>query len=775
MGQRASEEWGWVAWLRSRVRLGRREWRRLLDARISLVIIASGAFVLMLPQGQDVVRNLVDTANRYLRDPETRWTGPALVSYVRWTYFLLACVWSGILAWYWPSLLTRARVPGREPGWFRFVRRVLGILPLLCATATIVFTGAGSPRDVWIATGFFVPTTMAVYAFFVIRRRYIEKPHRERWWTRRSGLLAPALRRMGGRHEIGLTRGDDAFVVLSLALSVLMLVAFAVPGPRTALATHLGAAAIAFGAIGSIIAGVSGLLLILFGSRLPVLALGAIAIILFTPFNDNHRIRAVPSSLLATRPDLHSAYRRWADAHPDGPIVLVATAGGASRAAYWTATVLRALDERTQGRFGRQVFAISSVSGGTLGATGYAAWLADQHIGGAPCRYSTSDRRRFDQSFMGGDYLSPAVGGLLYTDMVQGFLPFPLFLDRTSFLEEGWRREWDAAAMVPGNCAPKRGRMAQDYLEIWRGSLWGHDPWIPLVLSNGTLAEDGKRVITAPIRVEPAVFLDGHDFLDLFGHSVAASTAISNSARFPIVSPAGTIPVKGGALHIVDGGYFENGGLETLYDLARHIRAVEDRRRPMLIIEINNDDDAPGDPYSQDNLARYPNGAGLGETARVGLDVAAPDPASVRLAPGPASILAAFYGTRTSRGILSAKRLSSLRAVGLTDAYRVTFNLGPLAARRRTAMSWSLSLSSRDYMDDALEVPAGRRSSRERGREGVVQRMMRTTLGCQRAAGDAIAVVLGAPPTRGARCPLGTKDAQWVGMPLGMTASTGSN
>ena len=431
--------------------------------------------------------------------------------------------------------------------------------------------------------------------------------------------------------------------------------------------------------------------------------------------------------------------------------------------------MLRALDERTRGRFGRQVFAISSVSGGTLGATGYAAWLADQHLGRAPCPYDGRARLGFDQRFMGGDYLSPAVAGLLYSDLIQSFLPFPLFLDRASFLEEGWRRDWDAAAGLRADCAPKRGRMAQDYLEIWRGSLWRDEPWIPLVLSNGTLAEDGKRVITAPIRIEPAVFVDGHDFLELSGHSVAASTAISNSARFPVVSPAGTIPVEGGALHIVDGGYFENGGLETVYDLARRIRAVEDPGRPILIIEINNDDDAPGDPYSQDNLARYANGASLEETARAGLEVARPDPTSVRLAPGPASIIGALYGTRTSRGILSAKRLSSLRAVGLTNAYRLTFNLGPLAARRRTAMSWSLSLSSRGYMDDALQVPAPWLSPAERRRVGATQRTMASTLGCQRAAADAVAAVLGAARVPDGPCPLGTKDAQWVGVPLRMT------
>lgn len=767
MSTRALEEWGWVARLRKWVMMRRRQWLRLLDARISLVVIALGGAGLILPQGQDVVRNLVDTANLFLRDPELWSSAPAISSYVRFGYFLLACIWSGLIAWYWPLLLTRVRVTGDEPYWFRILRRLLGLSPLLLATGTIIGTFWGHFRDIWIATAIFVSATILMFFAFKARRRYIEQPHSDRWWTQNSTFIVPVLRRLGGR-DLGATRGDDIFVIVTLIGSWVTLLAFSFPGVRADLAMHLGAASIAFGAVGSIIAGVSGTLLLLFGSRLPVLTIGAVLIVLLTPFNDNHRLAGVNSRLRIQRPDLRAAYAKWLDKTKDGPIIIVATAGGASRAAYWTATVLRALDERSEGRFGHQVFAISSVSGGTLGAIGYAAWLADQHIGSAQCPYSPQKRYAFDQRFMGGDYLSPAVAGLLYTDMIQSFIPFPLFWDRASFLEEGWRQEWDQASSEKGSCVPRPGRMSEDYLEIWRDTLWGDAPWVPVVLSNATLVENGKRIITAPIKVQSAVFEDTHDFMDLFGDSVAASTAISNSARFPIVSPAGTIPVNGGATHIVDGGYFENGGLETAYDLARYIRAALDPSRPILIVEINNDDDAPNDRYSDDNLARYPNGMGAAASASVGLGVAEPDPTSIRLAAGPRSIIGALYGTRTSRGVLGAKRLSSLRAVGLTNAYRATFNLGPLVAHRKTAMSWSLSLSSRNNMDDALQVPAPWLSATKRARVRQMQGTTQMTLACQRTAADMIAAALGSPTVTQDGCDTMKRDAQWVGVPLGL-------
>jgi hypothetical protein len=86
------------------------------------------------------------------------------------------------------------------------------------------------------------------------------------------------------------------------------------------------------------------------------------------------------------------AYAIWRDRHRDlqDPLILMASAGGASRAAYWTGTVLRAFDDRTEGTFFDHVFAISSVSGGTLGAVGYVAWLSERNLDASMQRRPTS-------------------------------------------------------------------------------------------------------------------------------------------------------------------------------------------------------------------------------------------------------------------------------------------------------------------------------------------------------------------------------------------------
>ena len=55
------------------------------------------------------------------------------------------------------------------------------------------------------------------------------------------------------------------------------------------------------------------------------------------------------------------------------------------------------------------------------------------------------------------------------------------------------------------------------------------------------------------------------------------STAAHNSARFPIISPAGEIRNRQHQIvdRIVDGGYFENYGALGAMELAQAIRAIE--------------------------------------------------------------------------------------------------------------------------------------------------------------------------------------------------------
>ena len=358
--------------------------------------------------------------------------------------------------------------------------------------------------------------------------------------------------------------------------------------------------------------------------------------------------------------------------------------------------MLRALDDRSKGQFSDHVFAISSVSGGALGAIGYAAWLADRPMDSEAQPTAAQARLNFVQDFFGQDYLGPSVGALLFPDLIQRFLPLPLLPDRAASLEEafelGWQQSAEECKQQP---CPKPTRFADEYTRIWSKSRLheGGDRWVPIVLANGTHVETGKRIITAPVQIDTSVFEDTYDFYRLAPAPIRASTAVLNSARFTVVSPPGRL-VRDGVTtgRIIDGGYFENGGMETVYDLARYLRRAMQPARPIIIVEILNDD-----TLGDEDLKRH------SENAAVPIEPAKSEWRSPLLLEV-TSIIGGLYQTRSARGVLGAKRISDAAASGLSDTKFYSFDLRPLNNNWHTAMSWALSLGTRDAIDVALNT-----------------------------------------------------------------------
>jgi hypothetical protein len=74
-------------------------------------------------------------------------------------------------------------------------------------------------------------------------------------------------------------------------------------------------------------------------------------------------------------------------------------------------------------------------------------------------------------------------------------------------------------------------------------------------------------------------------------------TAAIASARFAWVTPAATMPCNGSSWRLVDGGYFENSGLTTAFDLigAMAAGAAEAGRRvDVLLVRIENHEATTG-------------------------------------------------------------------------------------------------------------------------------------------------------------------------------------
>jgi hypothetical protein len=309
-----------------------------------------------------------------------------------------------------------------------------------------------------------------------------------------------------------------------------------------------------------------GSFFVFLGSRwqFPVITVVVLFALLFSLWNDNHLIRVVPRQDVK-RADLLGSFQTWYGlveknygAGTMHPLYIVATEGGGIRAAYWTAIVLGALQDSNP-NFATHLFAISGVSGGSLGAVVFEALLAE------PPRGTFQENAH---NILGQDFLSPALASMLYPDLVQRFIPFPIaYFDRGRSLELGWEKAW---RKTMGN-----DRFAGSFVDLWKPGL---REWMPALFLNGTSVEKGNRIITSNLRLTNN-FLDAEDAAQkLTGeHSDATkvacniplSTAAHMSARFTFVSPAGRFP---DGSHIVDGGYFENSGATAAFEIATRIK-----------------------------------------------------------------------------------------------------------------------------------------------------------------------------------------------------------
>ena len=349
---------------------------------------------------------------------------------------------------------------------------------------------------------------------------------------------------------------------------------------------------------------------------------------LFSLWMENHNVpvgsppkaRTAPAEW--ERPTLDQHWRRWRaalDATPckDRAIYLVSIAGGATRAAFWGAHTLAALEhhertlaaaEKREPCFARSMFAISGVSGGALGAGTFVALLAQEQAVQRPWR----DLSLASADFLGRDVLAPVLGYMLFQDGLQRFLPYPFAsLDRSHGLEDAWISDW--ADMVQELSPEEMHRggapnwFARPMRELYAD---GRDTTLPSLFLNTTRVADGKKVVQSNLRFTP------NDAYDLYAPGMltgelSLAGAVHNSARFTYVSPAGRAwrwdEMRGRSTpwgYVVDGGYFENSGSATLAPLIREIGRLDpDNARRLVLIMLSNDPSDGATDYVCDDPA----------------------------------------------------------------------------------------------------------------------------------------------------------------------------
>lgn len=170
-----------------------------------------------------------------------------------------------------------------------------------------------------------------------------------------------------------------------------------------------------------------------------------------------HMIRLLPDAAVERQP-LDRIFRQWIEACAPGggtlPPIIVAVSGGGTRAGLWGAAVMDQV-LRAQQPDGPAPFAVSSVSGGSLGVAGAMSLLSAEnvacHANGLPLLRPTAD----GVIPLAGDALGPLLGGWLVGDIPRSaFDPFaavirwPMGLrpnggDSAEAMERGFEDLWN--------------------------------------------------------------------------------------------------------------------------------------------------------------------------------------------------------------------------------------------------------------------------------------------------------------------------------------------
>ncbi len=574
--------------------------RGVVRCTFPLFSLAVLAALLYSGQGRDVLRALVSLGT--LKQGQD--------AGIAGLVFLLAG--SGLLSlsvWYTSRWLLAAQMAAlplpTSSRWQTWVPRLLGLAaPLMVAFDILSLNHGelpleGDERDtaLWWALGF-AALGLVLLAFYVLRGTLIDRLNLAGDAPRRvrgaDGSLAPVHVRLDEATPT-VTRLVIVWSIAASGVVALLFHLFPITLPRVVGAAAVGALALAsINLFGSFALTYAPLRLALPPLWLWVVLVAGIAL---APFNDNHVVHPArdATGLAASAEPAPDALRALAARLPaDGVPIFIASEGGGIRAAYWTAAVLDALDAIDPALKQRYVV-LSGVSGGSLGV---AAWLAThradfcgpaagasgQTSGTAVGLRSAGAPALRASSALAADFVAPAVAGMLYGDLLQRFLPVAIGpLDRSRAIEGAWQRGF--------------AHLNEQPFEHTLDALYRGCPALPQLVLNSTRVETGERVVLSRLPSDTSLFVNTFDAMQPGSAARSQSLAglVHHSARFPLVSPAGTVEIANArgsvppSFRLVDGGYFDNSGVQSAVDLMQALPTVAGVKpfKPILLVIRN--------------------------------------------------------------------------------------------------------------------------------------------------------------------------------------------
>lgn len=562
--------------------------RGAVRCAVPVFVLAVFAALLFSDQGRDVLLVLVERAA-----PENGSSFGGLLFLGAGSATLSLSLWYSMR---WLLTAEMRTLPLRsEPGIIRrWLPRLVGAAaPALVAVdlyGGLIPEGRSGAGMATVAGHAFGALAVALLAFYWWRGRLLNFFQSKGWTVDARG------RRDGQPGVIGvdepLPEITLRIIVWSTVLSglvALLMVLFPLTLPRV-----IGAAGVAALALASINL-FGSFLLTYWPLRSGVPHLGPWAILyagLIGSCNDNHVGRpaanadVIPVGRVAAADDFKAYLERLGpDGKTDVPVLFVASEGGGIRAAYWTVAVLEQLRRRVPA-MERSLYAVSGVSGGSVGL---AAWLVS--LRSERCAGTAGRRLPAATDSLGMDFVSPAIAGMLYYDLMQRFVPWPVpAWDRSRALEEGWQRAFGHAPDRP--------------FEATLESLYSQCERLPHLMLNSTVVETGQRAVLTRLETDPGgadpVFSDHLDAMAAMYTARRQTLAglAHHSARFPVVSPAGTVERltendgRNPAFRLVDGGYFDNSGVQTALELIAYLQRTSERPfRPVLVLVRNSPDE----------------------------------------------------------------------------------------------------------------------------------------------------------------------------------------
>src|SRR6185369_10301332 len=403
-------------------------------------------FFLLTEPGEDLLRSLAELGSN------------AFITQV--IFFCAMIIWA-LNAWYWARVMLRFHFDApvmndpvrenRRRNMRIHIPRILGVLAFIAIG--IAFGKASSVYDhdakdfktLWYFVVTCVALAGAFYGFTAARHAIVNRI-RSKTARQSENPADYYLSTLGSFRQ--LEKGSLLSLAISMMLAAALFLLF-LSFPQSAVA--FGSATIVLLAAATWIP--FGSILVYVGSsyKFPVISLLFVFLLLFSFTNDNHTVQTLPGGK-ADRITVKKDFERWLPARlnkwPKGekqPVFVIATEGGGIRAAYWTGIVLATLQDYNP-EFADHVYAISGVSGGSLGAAVFTSLVKEQY-----CARADNSRtpaigplQPYAHAILSADYLAPTTAYILYPDLLQRFLPFPVpWFDRSRAIEGAWGNAWE--------------------------------------------------------------------------------------------------------------------------------------------------------------------------------------------------------------------------------------------------------------------------------------------------------------------------------------------